>query len=483
MLPRKLYTILLSLTLCLLSVLKAPAQVALAGEQLLFSTRDDQPHADTALVFTVSDFEIEGNKKTREKIIMRELPFEEGARYTLAELVERCRGAQARLMNTGLFLDVTVGIAGTSGNEARILVSVKERWYFFPVPFVDVTGISYQKWISDGMPLANVKYGLKLKHKNLSGLNDKLSFNITNGYMKELSLNYDGLPLDYQLKWALNFSFQMGQQRDIAYRTDFNKVVGMHDDNRFLYRYTHIYTSATWRPAIKTRHQFGMAWHDESFADTIGQLNKSYLNEENRVQYPEFFYNLSYQDLDFIPYPTHGLAAEASITKKGFRAPINLWQVSARASWYHPLTPRSFINLRATGLLKLPFKQPYTMQQFVGYNEMFLQGYESYTIDGVAGGFAKASIHRRVLDHKFGMHIKKLPQLSSIPVKIYVKAFANAGYIYNEQPGNNYLNNTLLASAGVGLDVVLFYDFTFHLEWSVNGNSGNGLYLSNRNHW
>jgi hypothetical protein len=123
------------------------------------------------------------------------------------------------------------------------------------------------------------------------------------------------------------------------------------------------------------------------------------------------------------------------------------------------------------------------MQQFVGHNEMFLQGYEAYTIDGVAGGFAKASIHRRILDRRFGVKIKKLPQLASVPVKIYVKGFANAGYIYNEQRGNNYLNNTLLRSAGVGLDIVLFYDFTFHFEWSLNGIGRNGLYLSERNRW
>jgi outer membrane protein assembly factor BamA len=483
MLAVKSHIISLSLTLCLLAARPAAAQITAVGEQMLFTTRESAPHADTALVFTVLDFEIEGNKKTREKVIMRELPFEEGASYTLAQLVERCKGARDRLMNTGLFLEVVVGVASTSGNEARILVSVKERWYFIPNPFVDVVGLSYKKWVDAGMPLANIKYGLKLKHKNFSGLNDKLSFSYTNGYFKDISLVYDGLPLDYDLKWYFNFSFAMGQQRDVTYRTDFNKTVGMHDDKRFLYNYTHVTASATWRPAIKTRHQFGIAWHDESFADTISRLNKSYLNEENRVKYPEFFYNVSYQDLDFIPYPTKGLTAEAGLTKKGFRAPVNLWQMSARASWYLPLTPKSFVNFRATGLLKVPFHQPYPMQQFVGYNEMFLQGYESYTIDGVAGGFAKASIHRRILDHKFGMRIKKLPQLASIPVKIYAKAFGNAGYIYNEDRGNNFLNNTLLRSAGVGLDIVLFYDFTFHLEWTLNGNNRNGLYLSERNRW
>ncbi|RYZ23690.1 MAG: hypothetical protein EOO16_03815 [Chitinophagaceae bacterium] len=483
MLTRKTHTFFLIIALSLLGALRVRAQVAAVGEQLLFTTQETVAHADTAEVYTISRFEIEGNRKTREMVILRELPFEEGASYTLAELMERSKNAQARLMNTGLFANVTVGVLSTTGNEARILVSVKERWYLYPTPFVDVVGMKYQDWIKQGMPLANVKYGVKIRHKNLSGLNDKLTLNVTRGYMQELTLVYDGLPLDYGLKWSLGFAAVMGQQRDVAYRTDYNKPVGLHDDKRFLYRYTHISAAAMYRPAIKTRHQFGIAWHDESFADTIARLSKDYLNQENRVQYPELFYNVSYQDLDFVPYPTKGVNAEASFTKKGFKAPVNLWQLWGRASWYKPVSKSAFVNFRATALLKLPFKQPYTMQQFVGQNEMFLQGYEDYTIDGVAGGFAKASIHQRIIDRKFGVKIKKLPQLASVPVKIYAKAYVNGGYIYNEQRGTNLLNNTMLRSAGIGLDIVLFYDLTFHFEWTLNGNGRNGLYLSERNRW
>ncbi|RYZ00713.1 MAG: hypothetical protein EOO11_00635 [Chitinophagaceae bacterium] len=475
--------LLLLAVLLLLGSLQAGAQTALAGETLLFSTKETPGGTDTTRIFTISDVEVTGAKRTREKVLYRELPFEVGEQLPLSEIMARCVEARARLMNTGLFLDVDVRVSSTEGTDARVHVAVQERWYFFPVPFVDVVGTSYQQWVKEGLPLANVKYGVRIKHKNISGLNDRLTLNLTSGYQKEAQLIYEGLPLDNNLNWTFGFSFQRGQQHDLTIGTEHNKPIGFHDGDKFIYKYTRTQAFVTFRPAIKTRHIFGAGYNDERVADTIATLNKSYLFERSAVRYPELFYQLQYQDLDFVPYPTRGMRAELMLQKKGFKQPVNLWQLSARASKYYPLTEKSFVNLRATGLVKLPFRQPYPLQQFVGYNEMFLQGYEDYTIDGVAGGFVKAAYHQRIVDRKIGIRIKRFPQLASVPIKVYAKAFGNAGYIYNERPGTNFLNNRMLTSAGLGLDVVLFYDFTFRIEYSINGNGQNGLYLHDKNRW
>ncbi|GAB4093147.1 BamA/TamA family outer membrane protein [Flaviaesturariibacter terrae] len=478
------YKYLSLLAALLLAAFTSSAQLERAAESLLFSTQEAVPHADTTGIYNVSDFEIEGNKHTRELIILRELPFQQGERYTLAELMARSRQARSRLLNTGLFLDVVVGVAKAEGEDAIILVSVKERWYFIPRPVLDVVGKSYQQWFQEGMPDGYLRYGVNIKHKNLTGLNDRLTVSLLNGYQKELGITYEGLPLDYRLRWTANFSFQMGQQRDIVYTTQNNKTLSLHGDNAFLYSYTRLQGSLGYRPAIKTRHSFGITWNDESFRDTVGKSNTSYFYNLARAQYAEVSYQMQYQDLDFVPYPTNGLEGELLLSKKGLDAgPINQWQLRARASWYAPITDKSFLNLRATGGIKLPFQQPYRLQGFAGGGDVFMQGYEPYTIDGVAGGFVKASIHRRILDRRFGVNIKRFPQLANVPVKIYAKAFGNSGYIYNENPGTNFLNNRLLYSAGVGLDLVLFYDFTFRIEWTVNGNAQNGLYLHDRNRW
>jgi hypothetical protein len=48
--------------------------------------------------------------------------------------------------------------------------------------------------------------------------------------------------------------------------------------------------------------------------------------------------------------------------------------------------PHLFFNLKALGVVKLRLSQPYISKQFICCDGKYLQGYECYVIDGVAGG-------------------------------------------------------------------------------------------------
>lgn len=483
MLNRKTHTLYLCLIL-LLAAKRSDGQNLVAGPAVLYSTNENLPITDTTRFFKIDDVEIEGNKHTKEKVIFRELSFQIGETYALSDLIHKCGQARVQLLNTSLFLSVSVSIKSTKDSNAVVLVTVRERAYFIPVPFVDIVGTSYSHWVKEEkMNLNKVKYGIKLNHKNISGLNDRLSLNLTGGYSKEVSLNYEGLPLDHDLKWMFSFSFDKGQQRDLVYSTQNNKSVSLHSDNEFLYSYTNGNVSLSYRPAIKTKHIFGIAYHSEIFADTIASLNKSYLFAQNEVRYPELYYTMQYTDVDFVPYPTRGYASEVQFSKKGFKQPVNVWQLTTKTTAYYPLSTKNFLRFMAGTSVKLPFHQPFTQQQFIGSNDMEIQGYESYVIDGVAGGYLKASFHQRILDRNYSIKLKHFPRLSLIPVKVYAKVFGNTGYIYNPEPGTNFLNNKMLYSGGVGLDIVLFYDVTFRFEYSFNHIGENGLYLHDKNQW
>ncbi|ANE51641.1 BamA/TamA family outer membrane protein [Flavisolibacter tropicus] len=200
------------------------------------------------------------------------------------------------------------------------------------------------------------------------------------------------------------------------------------------------------------------------------------------MKYPEFTYRFQYFDADFIPYPTKGYVADMSLSRKGlFNSDVGMWQLVARTSASWPLNDKYFFNLRTTAMLRLPFKQPYVNQRFLGGSDLFLQGYESYEIDGVAGGFTKATFTRKLLQTAIHLPFTQIKKISTIPIKVYGKVYGNAGYVYaeNVDPSNN-LNNRLIYSGGVGLDIVLFYDLALKLEWSWNQLHQNGLYLHDR---
>lgn len=134
-------------------------------------------------------------------------------------------------------------------------------------------------------------------------------------------------------------------------------------------------------------------------------------------------------------------------------------------------------------MIKLPFRQTYTTKQFLGYNNMFMQGYEYNVVDGVAGGYTKAVVMRQLFNTAIHIPSKRFDRLNSIPIAMYAKAYGNAGYVYNPDPGYNSLNNRLLYSGGVGLDIVLFNDFVIKLEYTANQFRENGLYLHKRDYF
>ena len=97
----------------------------------------------------------------------------------------------------------------------------------------------------------------------------------------------------------------------------------------------------------------------------------------------------------------------------------------------------------------------------------------------MAGGYTKETIGYNIWSSQFNIpNIKLLKSLHSVPFRVYVKAYGNAGYVHNPNPSiHNELTNKMLYSTGVGIDIVAFTDLIFKIEWSFNQLGQNALYL------
>lgn len=449
----------------------------LPGQPAAMPDSADVPPAGKSL-FIVRNIVIQGNKRTRAEIILREIPFKPGEEYLLQSLVRKFEGARKQLMNTTLFHTVVVALKSFDGHFIDVLVEVKERWYIFPVPYFKPVDRNLNQWlVEQNASLSRVNYGAKLLYNNATGRNDKLRAWVINGYTRQLSFSYDRLYIDKKMKWGMNVGLAMGKNKEINYNTINNKQSFLKDED-FVRSFFNASAEVTYRRAIKTRHRIGVAYTREAISDTIVKLNPGYFPSAlKKISYPEIYYQISYFDVDYIPYPTRGYAFEAGIGKKGFNGRMNVWQVGVKGLGSWPTGKRSFFSVGVNGLLKLPFKQPYYNQRAFGYGTLFLQGYEYYVIDGVAAGFVKTTLTRRLfkLNIKIPGGKKREPQ--RIPFTFYGKVYGNAGYAHNPQPGNNFLANRMLYSGGFGIDIFSLYDVTFKLEWSFNQLGQNGLFL------
>lgn len=429
--------------------------------------------------FVVRNIIITGNKKTKASVILREIPFKPGDHFQLQELVAKFEDGRKQLMNTSLFHEVTVALKSFDGHNVDILVDVKERWYLFPVPYFKIVDRNLNQWlVQHKASLDRVNYGVKLMYNNVTGNNDKLNMWLMSGYTKQVSMNYDRLYFDRQMKWGAKFGFGIGKNREVNYNTVNNKEVFLKDTNNFIRSFFKSNFELTYRRAIKTRHRFGIAYTEERVEDTIVKLNPSYFTPgRNRIRYPEIYYNMAFHNVDYIPYPLKGFETQVNFSKKGFDKSVNVWELNLITGNYWQILPKTYFSLVTAADLKLPFKQPFFNTQLMGYNDLYMQGYEYYVIDGVAGGCLKTTFSRELL--KFNVPLPKLKHetINYIPFRIYGKIFGDAGYVYNAQPGSNFLNNRMLYSGGFGIDIVTLYDVSIKLEWSFNQIGQNGLYL------
>lgn len=435
----------------------------------------------------VGEIVISGNKKTKAIIILREIPFKSGEKYSLEVLVKKMAEARRQLLNTALFSSAIVAAKNMEGNlpagqasKIDITVDVKERWYLIPLPYFKPVDRNFNQWLVEQKASLNrVNYGVKIYYDNATGKNDRFRLWLINGYTRQLSFSYDRLYIDNKLKWGMKLAFATGKNREVNYNTINDKQVFFKDENHYLRNFTNASVELTYRKAIKTRHSFGILYTTEQVKDTIVILNPSYFNAgRNRISIPGIFYKMTYFNVDYIPYPTKGYAAQVSVGKSGFNKNFNLWQLQLKglASW--PLSAKSFFNLNVYGGIKLPFKQPYFNQRFLGYGDVFMQGFEYYVIDAVAGGYAKTTLTHELINFNIRtLSGKRVKESQKNPVRIFGKVFGNTGYIHNPQPGNNSLSNKLLYSSGFGIDILTFYDFTVKLEWTFNSLGQNGLFL------
>jgi len=418
------YLIVAFITIMSAAVVKA--QPGLTDTAIIKSPNNDlvkQQGAEN--VFTVRLIAISGNKKTKESIMLREIPFRSGEAYALSELVKKFEIARKQLMNTSLFHEVVVALKSFEGNYVDVAIEVKERWYLFPIPYFKFVDRNINQWlVEQNAKLNRVNYGLKVLYNNATGRNDKLNIYLINGYTKQITLSYDRPYIDKNLKWGLNLGLGLGKNREINYNTINNKQVFYKDTNNFIRSFFRSYTEITYRRAIKTKHRFGFAYTVESLTDTIVALNPTYFkNGSGRVSFPEFYYLMNYIDVDYNPYPLKGYIAELYFAKRGLNKQMNMWQLAAKAHGSWEIANQTYFSARVAGSIKVPFRQPYVNRRLLGYSDFFMQGYEYYVVDGVAGGYAKAILSREIMNILFHVKRKRDEEIHKIPWRAYAKTF------------------------------------------------------------
>ncbi|WP_291910759.1 POTRA domain-containing protein [Chitinophaga sp. CB10] len=422
---------------------------------------------------------VTGNKKTRTTIILRELSTVPGDTIYLKDLAETLEERRKQLLNTSLFLNVTANIKNWDGDYADVVFDVWERWYTFAFPIFKLADRNFnQWWVEKNHSLSRVNVGIKGTQGNLTGRNDELNAGIQVGYTQRISFQYAVPYIDKRYRHGLGIAFAYSRNREVNDSTDFNKQLFFRQDN-FVRQLYNVGLTYSYRPGINTRHKVILAYNYEKVADSVAILNPDYLGGgRTRINYLDLMYRMEYVKADSWQYPLKGLRVTGEIGKRGFAGlnDINDFHIRLNVAKYWQLAPKTFLAAGLRSMAKFGAEQPYINRQAMGYGDDYLRGLEYFVVDGTSFAIVKSTLRQEVVSTRFRLPVVP-KKFSSVPLRIFLKAYGDSGYSYSKFPGNGELNNRMLYSGGFGLDIVSFYDTCLRIEYSFNQLGQKGLFL------
>lgn len=428
---------------------------------------------------TIRDISVTGNKKTREQIVKREIPFTEGQSYTMSNILNALSSSRQNLMNTTLFVDVDVDFRNWYNDSISIVVDVKERWYWFPIPIFKPVDRNWNVWINQyNVSFDRVNYGIKFMGRNISGRNDNLNIFLQSGYTKQFAFTYTNPFVGKSLKHGFSVNAALERNKEVNYITRNNEQVFYRSDLNFVKEKLVIGAGYSYRKGSIVRHNVQINYVRERVIDSVLYYNPKFFNGGAATQsFPEFIYAYKYLGVNYIPYPTKGFRFDLNFMKRGIKKPMDMWYLNLKAAKFWPLPHKFFLATQGELILKFPFDQPYYNIPMLGYAESYLRGMEYYVVDGVVGGIGKFTLRRQVADIKWRTGLRSRTY-GTIPFKIFLKTYGDVGYAYNKYPQlDNSLANKFLYTGGFGVDIATIYDAVIRIEYSVNQLGQRAMYF------
>lgn len=441
-------------------------------------------NSDSNSLIKVRHFILGGNRKTKSKIILREIPFKEGDSIPANQLLTALQEARQQVYNTTLFNEVKMNVVPVDSSTIDILIEVKERWYLFPLPEFQLVDRNLNEWLVKYKgDLSRVNYGIKFTHYNWSGRRDRLNITLLNGYTRAIAFNYNQPFSNPALTQGYSIGGGFTQTREVAYKTSYNNKLLFFNDGNFARKNAFVNASYTFRNAFKTRHIFGLSFNHLQVNDSIltSKYNPDFFNGSNStVNYIDLYYTYQYIDVNNIAYPLKGTTGFITLSKRGFGfgKGVDLLTVEGTYNRYWSLPGHWYPSVQTSFKIKAPFKQAYINQRALGYGDAMLRGLDYYVIDGAAMGIVRTTLKKKICFFKISLPNKKSSKTrSGIPFTIFAKTFADIGYSYALKQYDTYLNNRLLYTGGFGIDILTLYDFNLRFDFCFNQLQQNGLFL------
>ncbi len=429
---------------------------------------------------------IEGNKRTKPSTIYLEggvRPRDTIVDLSLSALKDQIKN---QLLGTGLFNTVDVQESyGVDSSHVTLDYIIVENWYLFPSPILEFGYRNFNVWWNESnRNLDRLIYGVRVAHYNLTGGRDKLKINMHAGYTRKLELTYDRPNVIGDQDWGFGTSIFYSDRREISYKTEGNKPLFYeHPDERFLLKRFRVGGNLIYRPNTFLDQLIRLEFHKNDIDQVVAEdLNPDYfLDGKTGIRFFYLEYDLQIDKSDYNLYPSRGHKFRLNLKKEGlfvFNDIDNAFLLT-EYSYFTPLVGDlnygAWFKARANlSRAKIPFSNNTGM----GYGDFLITGYDLYVMDGPDYIGLKNNINYKFLDKEFKL-FKWFPrQFRVLPMKLYLRFNYDVAYI-NEPTyaDTNFFNNTWIYGFGPSLDIIIFNNYLFSIEYGINQRNEKGIFL------
>lgn len=420
-----------------------------------------------------------GNEKTKERILRAELDFREGDTITARELSQRLEINRRRIFNLQLFHSVAVQTVCRDG-AITVLFGVQERWYTFPIPIFSLADRNFRSWLDRPDRWQRVDYGVHLVRRNFRGRNEQITGNLQLGFNRKYELFYEAPGYGRRRRIGFGAGASYYRSHALDYATIRDRLANFRDDEGFPIERQYVTAGMRWRRTVQHLSAFDISYHHERISDSIQQRNSAYFLGRTRREYFDLSLTTTLNQRNTFAYPLTGQYLQLALIQRLFLTPGSSPITTARARYAHytDLGRQFYYNFGIQGQLRFSRRVAYADNRAFGYDAL-VRGYDAYVIDGRHYALFQQGVSYQLFDAaRIRLNHIENPKINTIPLVLYANLFTDAGYVGAPTPWpNNRLPNQLLASAGVGLHLVTYYDRVLTIEYTRNARGQGGFFF------
>jgi len=468
-----------------LTLLRPDANCLLAILLLLSFRPAAQPEPESQFkeYRTVGEIILEGNAITRSHILYRELLFRNGDTVLVSDWDRVMEASRKNLLNTSLFNFVTI-TAEAKGKTYTIHIYVIERWYIWPAPIFELSDRNFNAWW-ESRDYSRINYGFRVKWGNFRGRMENLDFILRFGKNQHFGIAYYKPYLDK--KKRLGAGFEMGYlgMHEVGYEVQQDKLRYLYLEE-YLLKQRYATVQVSYRKNIHVSHSLTATFYETTFSDTLNRVNADFFYEPDDIRkYITLYYKVKSDYRDARYYPLSGWYSDIEAYKAGiglsFEGPLDILWVKTTSRYYLKLSQRFYAGFSLTGKLTPSSAPPYFFRRGLGYERDYIRGYEYYVVDGLHYLINRNALKYALIPQRTStIDFISTPKFSRVHYAAYLNLFADAGYAWTGSIGrtnDNRLPETLLMGAGIGLDLVTYYDKVMRIEYSLNKLGESGIFI------